>query len=173
MGLTLLHETRRLPQQELETLSQVPVVEQIQGESQKKQELSEFEFHPRETAPRPPNRPPRCRRRFPRCLPHSQVDKALPGSRGTRIVIHVVVLGDSVPLKKFVAVCLNEVLVARQNAFGQRLDGGQFQRLFEGALEVTVAVTFELCGVQFPVTNTAANDTSFLVGEAETLGKKR
>ena len=52
----------------------------------------------------------------------------VPGER-EGIVIHVVVLSGSVLPKKFVAVCLNEVLFAGQNAFGQRLDGGQFQRL--------------------------------------------
>ena len=61
------------------------------------------------------------------------------------IVIHVVVVGGSVPLKKFVAVCLDEVLVAGQNELAQRSDGEQFQRLLRtlhGALEVTAAVSF-------------------------------
>ena len=61
-----------------------------------------------------------------------------------------VVVSDSVPLKKFVAVCLDEVLVARQNALGQRSDGGQFERLLrtlQGAREVTVAVPDKLCGI--------------------------
>ena len=100
----------------------------------------------------------------------------VPGER-EGIVIHLVVLSDSAPLKKCVAVCLDEVLVATQHAFGQRSDGGQFQRLLrtlEGALEVTVAVTYKLCGIlvaSSQVTYRAPNDTRFIVGEAETLGK--
>ena len=68
------------------------------------------------------------------------------------------------------------MLVARQNAFGQRSDGGQFQRLLrtlQGALEVTVAVAYKLCGMLVANSGSpsAAYDTRFIGSEGETLGK--
>ena len=136
MGRTLLHGTRRLLHRELQTLSQ-------------EQGVSKLPRVPRTVLPGA---------RFPGRLPHSQWTRPCLGPREREgIVTHVVVLSDSVPRKKFVAVCLNESLVARQNAFGQRSDG-------------------KLCGIlvaNSPVTYRAANDTRFIVGEAETLGECR
>ena len=81
--------------------------------------------------------------KIPRAPASLQADKGTRGNRHPRRRPQRLRPTEEI-LKKFVAVCLNEMLVAKQNAFDQRSDGGQFQRLLctlQGALEVTVAVS--------------------------------
>ena len=76
-----------------------------------------------------------------------------------------------------ITVCLDEVIVSRQNALGQHSDGGQFRELLrtlQGTLVVTVAITYKLGDIPVAsshVTYRTANNTRFIAGDAETLGK--